>query len=538
MTARRAATTAGVSDTLPAVTPRWLSRLVVAVAVLAAWGSAPYAGCLTALLAAALVALLALPPGERRLVPPQWVLVVLAALAAGWAVALDHELALRHSLLIILAGAVLGLARRARPDDRQLGVLALAIAAAGVVAVLQVAGHGPVPPEALDGIAPELRERAARRLAVGRASGTASVPGHFAALEVMVAPLLAAGLARGARWRRLACGGGLLLAGVAVVLTRSLAGVVLALSLAALAAASRRPARRTLAVAAVGLLALGALTALLRTDLAALEPIRLRWVNWRTAAWAFAQHPLLGVGLGGVGQAGLTAPTAAANITPYAHNTWLGLAAELGAPGVALALGAAVALWRLIAAGRREHLPLALAVAALPLHNLVDFSAYAPEVLLPWAVLAGALAARVRPDPGRLLPSWLAIPVLGGAVLLAAASWRSEVLLTASYAAPPPAAADLALASARWAPWAVTPLQAAAGAALAAGDPRVAEIERALATRWWVRPVSSAWAETRARLLLAGRRDAEALAWAREARRRAPWRGDLAELEVACSGAS
>ena len=48
-----------------------------------------------------------------------------------------------------------------------------------------------------------------------------------------------------------------------------------------------------------------------------------------------------------------------------------------------------MALARLLAAGRRKHLALTLAVAAIPLHNLVDFTMYTPEVLLPWAVLTG-----------------------------------------------------------------------------------------------------------------------------------------------------
>ena len=52
-------------------------------------------------------------------------------------------------------------------------------------------------------------------------------------------------------------------------------------------------------------------------------------------------------------------------------------------------------------------------------------------------------------------------------------------------------------------------LLAAAGAALESSDPRLLEIERELARRWWVRPASSAWAEARARLLHAARRDGD-----------------------------
>ena len=520
------------------MTSRWLPGLAVGIAVLAAWGAARYAGCLPLLFAAVLVTAMALPRGERRLIAPGWAAIGLAALAMSWCTTLDHELALRHSLLLVLVVMVFGVARIAAVDDRHLDLLAIGIAATAAVAVAQ-ALVGPVTaPENLAAVAPELRTRVLERLAIGRVSGTASVPGHYAALLVTVMPLLAAGWRGSASWRRWLCGTGLLLAVAGVVLSRSLAAVGLAGALAAVAVAMRRPSRRLLATVFILLVAVGTVTALLRDDVTSLEPVRLRWINWQTAGWAFAREPLLGVGLGGVGQAGLTAPTGAGNITPYAHNTYLQLAAELGIAGIALGVAAGAGLWRLLNGGRREHLPLTLAVAAIPLHNVVDFSAYAPEVVLPWAVLAGTLAARVRPSLPRPLPSWLLLPALGGGFLLAAASWRAEALLTRAYAAPPPRSIELALESAHWSPWAIGPVLTAAGAALEVSDPRLLEIDRELARRWWVRPVSAAWAEIRARSLHAVRRDGEALVWAREARRRAPWRGDLADLEVMCRGAS
>jgi O-antigen ligase len=507
---------------------------VIVAGLAAAWGSARYAGCVAVLLLGAMAAVLALPPGERRVLAPEWAVVGLLALAASWAVALDHELALRHSLLLVLAAALFGLSRLAAPDDRLVALLALGIAATAAVACVQALVPPAVSPEAVSGVAPALRERALARLAIGRASGTAALPGHFAALVVMAAPLLVRGWARAAGRRRWVWAAALLLAGAGVVLSRSLAGALLAAVLAAAAVALMRPPRAFAAAAALAVAAVAAAAALGRTDLAALEPVRLRWQNWRTAAAVFAERPLLGVGLGGIGQAALATPLGAANITPYAHNTPLQLVAELGVGGVALLGAGGLALARLLAAGRRAHLALALAVAAVPLHALVDFSAYAPEVLLPWSVLAGTLAARVRPAPARPIPGRAMAAVLGGALVLAALSWRAETLRTRSYAAAPPASIDLALAAARWAPWTVEPVQDAAAAALAAGDPRMDAIERELARRHWVRPVSAAWAELRARLLLATGRAGEALAWAREARRRAPWRGELAALEAAC----
>lgn len=511
---------------------------MVGTGLMAVWGAARWGWCLTGLAAVVLVATLALRPEERRLISPGWAGVALLVLAVAWAVALDHELAFRHTLLFVLAAALFGLSRRAGPSDELLAVLALGIAATVVVAVVQIGGGLERAQATVAGIAPELRDLAAQRLAVGRASGTAALPGHFAVLLVMAAPLLWWRLARERGWRRILWGGALLGAAAGVVLSRSLAGVLVAVAVTVLAIAARR--QRWQAVAAGGaLLALiAASTLLLRTDVARLEPVRLRWINWQTTAWVLVHHPILGVGLGGVGQAGLLAPNAATNITPYAHNSYLQLAAELGLPGAVLLAAGVWALARLVAAGRREHLPLALAVTVLPLHNVIDFSAYAPEVMLPWAVLAGTLAARVADLPPRPLPSWLLVPVLGGTVILSAAAWRSEVLLNVAYTSPPQSAVTAAQQAARWAPWALRPVLAAAGAALAASDPRSLAIEGELARRWWVLPVSAAWAEMRARLLLVTGRRGEALVWAREAQRRAPWRGELGALEESCRGAS
>lgn len=517
---------------------RALAVVVVAAGLAAAWGAAGFAGCLPAIALATLLATLWLPPAERRLIAPAWVAAGLIVVAVSWAVALDHELAFRHTVVFVVAASLFALARRAAPGDDLLALLAAGIAATVAVAAVQLGGGLERAQSAVATIAPELRELATQRLAVGRATGTAAVPGHFAALLVMVAPLLWQRLARESGWRRAVWAGALLAVTAGVVASRSLAGIAVAAAVAALAVAVRRPRWQVLAAGGGALAAAAVVTALLRGDLSHLEPVRLRWINWQTTAWVLGQHPLSGVGLGGVGQAGLLAPAGAANITPYAHNSYLQLAAELGLGGAGLVAAGLVALWRLIAAGRHEHAPLALAVAVLPLHNVIDFSLYAPEVVLPWAVLAGALAARVTHPPARVLPSWVLVPVLGGTVIVAAAAWRAEVLLGVSYSAAPRPAVTAALASARWAPWALRPVLAAASTALAAGDERSAAIDDEVARRRWVLPDSAAWAEMHARLLAATGRQGEALVWAREARRRAPWRQELAALEASCLGAS
>jgi putative inorganic carbon (hco3(-)) transporter len=512
--------------------------VAVGAGLLAAWGAARYAWCLTAVALVVLIATLALPPAERRLISVGWAGVGVVVLALAWVVALDHELALRHTLTFVLAAALFGLSRRAGPSDRLLGALALGLAATVAVAAFQLVGRTTVDPAALAGIAPELRTFVVERLAKGRASGTTSLPGHFAVLLVMASPLLWQRLASARGWRRAPWLAGLFAAAAGVVMSRSVAGVGVAVAVLALLVALRPPRWQVLAPALVVLLGIGAVIVLRRPDAVRLEPLHLRWINWQTTAWVAAHYPVLGVGLGGVGQAGLVAPAGAANITPYAHNSFLQLAAELGLAGAGLVVAGVWALVRLLAAGARDQMALALAVAVLPLHNLVDFSFYAPEVLLPWAVLAGALAARVGRAPRGSLSAWLLLPALGGAVVVSAADWRSEVLLSEAYATPPWQAVALAQQAATWAPWAATPLLAAASSALEARDPRMAPVESALARRAWVCPVSSAWAEMRARLLLASGRRGEALVWAREARRRAPWQGRLEVLEAECRAGS
>ncbi len=293
-----------------------------------------------------------------------------------------------------------------------------------------------------------------------------------------------------------------------MVLTRSLAApLVAAVLLVPLAA--RRLRSRLVPLAAGVLLAVAVAVVALRHDLGNLEPIRLRWVNWQTTAWVFGQHPWLGVGLGGVGQAGLLAPTAAANITPYAHNTYLQLLAELGLAGAGLLAAGVWALLRLIRSGLTAHPGLALAVATIPLHNLVDFSAYAPEVLLPWAVLAGTLAGRCLPLPERPLRGGVVLALVGGGALLSTLAWRGEVELAAAATSPSARAVESALAAARWAPWAVD-----AGGVRGRPRPRERRARRR-SSRAWTRswPRGPGCGRTRR----AGRRAAAGCCWPRGA---------------------
>jgi hypothetical protein len=518
------------------VSPRALAAVSSGLAVAAAFLAVRTAWFATALWLTLLLAVLALAPCERRLVHPAWAGVGLALLAVGWVVALDHELALRLSLLCVAATLAFGLARLARLDDRALTLVGLGLAATAAVAFQQVASSFDAAMADVGDLPLSLREAAATRLETGRATGTSSLPGHFAVMLVLAAPLLAGGAVRSQGWRRWGLALALLPLLGGLVLSRSLAGLIVAAVLVFLAGLRTR-ARWWVAAAAGSLGVAAALVVAARGDLGTLEPLVQRWINWKTTAWVMARHPWLGVGLGGVGQAGLLAPEGAASLTPYTHNSYLQWLAEFGLAGAG-ALGAAVwSLARLVRDGLREHLPLALAVAAVPLHNLIDFSFYAPEVVLPWAVVLGALVARLRPLPARPLPSSLLLAVLGGGFLLAALSWRGEVEVGEAVRRPEGERPAALLDAAEWTPWAFTPLAMAVEAAQVhgAGRETLDRLDAELLERAWVRPRSSAWAEARALTLLAAGHRGEALVWAREARRRAPAAQGLATLERACA---
>jgi len=501
----------------------------------AAWWAAASSWFAPLLWLALLLTCLALPPEQRRLLDPRWLALGVALFAAGWVNALDREAAVGHGLTFLAAALLFALARLAVPSTLGVEVLAVAIALAAIPALAQGAGALARLAGSLDALPPWMREAAAARLASGRAFGTSALPGHFAALQLLALPLL---LAAAARHRRLASRGAFALLAVlccaGIVVTRSLAAVGVAAVLLLVVAARRRGAILGVVVGGLVVAAVAASTLLWRGDLDTLEPLRLRLVNWQVAGSAFLQHPWLGVGLGGVGQAGLAGPLGAQNITPYAHNTYLQLLAELGVAGVGVLGVALVGLVRLLARGMQQELPLALAVLVLPVHNLVDFSAYAPEVVLPWAVLAGTLAARCGPWARSVTPAWALLPLLCAGFAVASLNFLAEERLRQAIREEQ---ALPALVAARLAPWAVTGVLTAAElvSASAGGAAPVTDVLTMLERRAHLRPVSASVAEARARLLLLLGRYGEAEAWAREARRRAPWRRELAELEAACT---
>ncbi len=476
---------------------------------------------------------LALLPADARRLPP-WPLLVAAGfgLAVGFPWAQDHQRALELAALVPLAlGAwVLGAGARFGVDFWRF--LALAAAGTAVVALAQAAGGLAAAQEAVVSLPPSLREVGAARLATGRAFGTLPIPGHFAALQAMAAPFLVAWLVGERGFRRLAPASLLALSLAGCLATRSLLGTGLWAVAAVLTLVARVSHPWALLAAFLGLCAL-ALVLFTRQDLGRLEPVLLRSVNWRVALWVFAQNPWLGVGLGGVGIAGLTSPWGVRNITPFAHNTPLQLLAELGVVGAPLVVVLWASGFALAVRLFRTDRPAGVALLVPLAHNLFDFSLYEPAILLPFCLLAGSHSSGTKPAGRLAFPAWLLL--LAGSAVIYGLAARAQALAERAWGLAPRQRVEILLEASSLAPWRLAEPLEAAWAAVEAGDPRVVrQAEAVLDSRAWVAPRSASWAQAKAMLLFRQGRRAEGCAWAEEAARRAPFREDLKELARGC----
>jgi len=173
------------------------------------------------------------------------------------------------------------------------------------------------------------------------------------------------------------------------------------------------------------------------------SPLFLRLENWVVALKVFRSHPLFGVGPGNFGDAVTRFLEPWMNETVYAHNSYLQFMAECGLAGLALVLGGAG--WLLCRMGRGlraddlgwERLAACLPPAAFLIHNLFDFSAYLPALLLPFAALSAVAVRAQFPVPRsaalRRRQAWLQESVtallLIGAILWGLREARTEALL-------------------------------------------------------------------------------------------------------------
>ncbi len=241
-----------------------------------------------------------------------------------------------------------------------------------------------------------------------------------------------------------------------------------------------------------------------------LEPVSLRLDNWRTGVWLWTTSPASGVGVASFAQASQANPLAVENRPAHAHSLPFEALAELGPAGLAGVLLLGIWLFRLIRDVWKSNRGLALAIAVVPLHNLLDFSLFVSGVALPWAVLIGwAVAYRNHPGEGQTAaPAWgrIALVAAVSAVLgVAILQWTSGVVEEVAAASTDSREQfDGAQQALRMGPWRVRPQFLLASAAINSGSPSLQdrawfELDRLR----WLRPRSAALAERRAQLALA-----------------------------------
>jgi hypothetical protein len=422
---------------------------------------------------------------------------------SGW----DPARATGRIGLVAVVAAFGWLASRERPPRGFPAFLAGALAGLAVWGLWQTTLGLEGAASGLAQLSDEAQAYAEERIASRRAFASLAVPGHLGALLATALPILISRV-RGSV-------GGLIaaiaaaVAALGLLATRSPIGVGLAL--VATTAVLLRHHRRSAIVAAVLLAMSLAAVVAARPDVMRLEPVALRLDNWRTAVWLWSTAPLSGAGLSSFAQATQSTPFEAGNRPAHAHNLPLELLAELGPTGLLAILALGIALIVIVVKLWPAQPGLAVAIAVVPAHNLVDFSLFFSAVAVPWAVLLGWALAHLRRPPEVVRPArGRPVAVAAASVALAVTSFHatSVIIERASAAAVSPGDRfDGAMRALRLAPWRVEPQFLLATAALESGQrERLDEAWRQLDGRRWLRPRSAALAERRARIAL-GRGD-------------------------------
>jgi len=335
------------------------------------------------------------------------------------------------------------------------------------------------------------------RLEQGRPYGGFSTPAALGCFLIMTIPAVAA-WAFGKRGAARAFGLGAASLGAAgLVATRSVSAMAALACALALAGLRGRVAPRLVAISAgaIGLAIVAA--AIMRPDAVFAptredSPWRLRAGNVRVALEIARDHPLAGVGPGGYAEAFPQYRSAGDNESRHAHDLPAELVAEWGVP-VGLLLSA-LFFWVFLGpvvskTGDPRTLTsgMTVGVAAFAIHNLADFTAFLPSLLVFAAVCRGLLVPSVPRE--RAIPvaraAWVAL-VLAIAFVAAGSGLAREALFDAREAATSgdhAAALQFAERAARLAPWDADPPQFAAEARMAAGagaDAALDDAERAV----------------------------------------------------------
>jgi len=428
------------------------------------------------------------------------VLVVLVCSAgSGW----DPSRAVGEIGLIMAVSALAWLGSRSLPPNRLLLLFALGLSGLAVWGIWQVATGLDALRPGLEVLPDATRIYAEERVASHRAFASLPLPSHLAVLLAMVLPLLVTRVRATPAGAIAALGAALSVVGL--LATQSPVGVVLGFGAVVALVIGRH---RRLALVVTVLLAVVMVAVLaVRPDVARLEPVALRVDNWRTALWLSTTSPASGVGLSSFAQASQGIPIEVGNRPAHAHNLPLEFLAELGPTGLVGCLVLGFWLARLIVLLWPRDRALAVALAVVPLHNLVDFSFFVSGVALPWAALLGWGISRSRPSAEVSEPSrGRIVLVIGASVAIAMTTLHATSVVVEENAAAHLESVDRfegALRSLRLAPWRVEPQFLLAAAALEVENPSLVDLAlNEMDARRWVRPRSAALAERRAWLAL------------------------------------
>jgi O-antigen ligase len=507
---------------------------LLVVAVWTAWRPAETVAATA--VATALAVLLLVPWAHQRSDPNrigQWIAagglaLLLGAVSglSGW----DQSTAVVSMALCLAVLSLVWLASREAVPESYPRWLALAISLLALWALWQTTVGFDRAHELVSQLPPAMQDNANERLASGRAFASLILPGHLAAILATALPILASGVRRS--WSSVGWVLGCVLCVVGLFLSFSPIGI--ALGVAALGALAARRRHWVLYLGAAAL-TLGIVAAFaFRGDLAGLEPLALRLDNWRTALWLWSTSPVTGVGFGSFGQACQTVPFAVGNRPMHAHSLPLEWLAELGIVGLVACI--LIALWmvRLIRRLWPDNPGLAVAIAVVPLHNLVDFSLFTSGVAVPWAVLVGWAASRLpRPadSPAGLSGRIVLVAVAASLVAVTMLHATSVVVeRSGASAADGIERFDAGIRAHRLAPWRIGPVFATTAAALASPSPE--RLDTAAGVVEWgrgLRPHSASLAGAAGRLELARGRIPSALTAASAAAANQPFSRDHRE---------
>ncbi|MCP4895435.1 MAG: O-antigen ligase family protein [bacterium] len=452
-----------------------------------------------------------------------------------------------HSFILLVAIAVVGwIASRRPPSPNTVRILGLGLAALTLFGIWQLAFGFERAIAQVDVLPAALQEDARALMSSGRVFASQLFPGHLAVLLVTALPLLLFNLR--SRSDRFIGVMGTTLCIVGIGLTRSPIGGVFALCVTMTFVAKR--GRAVAWLAPLGAVVILAVAVVLRGDVLRLEPVLLRIENWKAAVWTWSTAPFSGVGWGGFGQAAQAVPFDVGNRPVHAHSLPLEWLADLGLVGVLFAIVFFSWLVRLVLSLWHERPDLAVAIAVVPLHNLVDFSLYVSGTALPWAVIVGwAIAVRRGSvfeeqdnTRGRLVLVALAAVAVAVSLLHFASNFVERSIPGVDDVSERVVFADTAM---RLAPWRLSPKLELASRAIESGRPEDFELARhATDQARRLRPRSASVAAMRESLALASGVVDEAVASAWWAQREQPARNvyrkeyeDLVEtLEAAAGG--